>query len=224
MGIEREIKLSLPFTHVEAARRLLNELAGHAGRARTLVNIYFDTPEGALAQARGALRLRHTPDGWVQTLKFGGGARNGLHSRQEWEMPVASEKLEFDTLLAHCDDAAAASAVRSVASRVEPLFRTDFVRTLWMLDWQNAAIEAALDIGEVSANVAGETRRAPICEIELELKSTPGGVGVECAEASCAVAGAALDALAAIVQQRVPGVVPDDVSKAERGYRLRRDR
>lgn len=210
MGIEREIKLSLPREHVDAARALLTELAGRDGETMPLANVYYDTPERTLASAKSALRLRRTPGGWVQTLKFGGGARQGVHSRHEWEMAVAGEALDFDTLFAHCDDPRAVDALRETAQRVEPLFRTDFLRTLWPLDWHGTAIEAALDVGEVQAIVGGKMRRAPICEIELELK-----------DGSDEAAHAALDAVAAIVKARVPGVAPDNISKAERGYRLR---
>jgi triphosphatase len=125
MSIEREIKLSLPREHVDAARALLTELAGRDGETMPLANVYYDTPERTLARAKSALRLRRTPGGWVQTLKFGGGARQGVHSRHEWEMAVAGEALDFDTLFAHCDDPRAVDALREAAQRVEPLFRTD---------------------------------------------------------------------------------------------------
>ena len=51
MGIEREIKLALPRDQVDAARRLFEARAGKPGHAIRLENIYFDTPELALAQA-----------------------------------------------------------------------------------------------------------------------------------------------------------------------------
>ncbi|MDR3099791.1 MAG: CYTH domain-containing protein, partial [Paraburkholderia sp.] len=56
------------------------------------------------------------------------------------------------------------------------------------------------------ADVNGEKRRAPICEIELELKD-----GDE----------AALHTLAAALTKALPGLAPDDISKAQRGYKLR---
>jgi inorganic triphosphatase YgiF len=72
-------------------------------------------------------------------------------------------------------------------------------------------VEAAIDQGEVVAEVNGgspaaQVRRMPICEIELELKR-----GDE----------AVLHALAAELGRLVPGLAPDNVSKAQRGYRLR---
>jgi inorganic triphosphatase YgiF len=121
-------------------------------------------------------------------------------------MPVADEALEIDALLRACDDAAAAEALRQAAPHLIELFRTNFTRTLWQLPCNGATIEAAIDQGEVLAEVDGDSRRAPILEIELELKS-----GDE----------AALHALADELRAHVPGLSPDNISKAQRGYRLR---
>ncbi|WP_321899646.1 CYTH domain-containing protein [Paraburkholderia heleia] len=206
MGIEREIKLALPRDQVDAALRLIETRTGKPGRAIRLENIYFDTPALALARARSALRLRRAPEGWLQTFKTVGMAQNGLHARHEWEMPVAGEALEIDRLLHECDEAGVSTALSDAAANLIPLFRTDFTRTLWTLEVDGARVEAAIDQGEVTAEVNGETRRTPICEIELELKS-----GDE----------AALHSLAAQLAQALPGLAPDDVSKAQRGYKLR---
>jgi triphosphatase len=206
MGMEREIKLALPRDQVDAALRLFESRAGTPGRAVQLENIYFDTPALALARAKSALRLRRTPDGWLQTFKTAGVAQNGLHARHEWEMPVAGEALEIARLLHECDEAGVATALSEAAPALIALFRTDFTRTLWTLTVDGAQIEAAVDQGEISAEVNGETRHAPICEIELELKT-----GDE----------AALHTLAAQLAAELTGLAPDDISKAQRGYRLR---
>jgi triphosphatase len=206
MSMEREIKLALPPAQVQAARQWFAARAGTHGQAIKLVNIYFDTPQLTLASSKSALRLRQTPDGWLQTFKTVGTATNGLHSRHEWEMPVAGAKLEIDTLLSACDEPAAAEALKQAAPSLIDLFSTNFTRTLWLLDNDGAQIEAAIDQGDVLANVDGEARRAPISEIELELKS-----GDE----------AALHTLAAELGKGVAGLAPDDISKAQRGYRLR---
>ncbi|WP_027797901.1 CYTH domain-containing protein [Paraburkholderia acidipaludis] len=206
MAIEREIKLALPRDQVDAALRLFEKRAGTPGRAVRLENVYFDTPALTLARAKSALRLRHTPDGWLQTFKTAGVAQNGLHARHEWEMPVAGEALETDRLLHECNEAGVATALSEAAPALIALFRTDFTRTLWMLSVEGAQIEAAIDQGEITAEVNGETRRTPICEIELELKD-----GDE----------AALHTLAAQLAAELPGLAPDNISKAQRGYRLR---
>lgn len=206
MAIEREIKLALPRERIDAARHVFAARAGEPGRAVHLENIYFDTPSLTLARAKSALRLRRTPDGWLQTFKTVGVAQNGLHARHEWEMPVAGEALETARLLRACDVDGVATALSDAAADLIALFRTDFTRTLWTLNVDGAQIEAAIDIGEITAEVGGELRRAPICEIELELKA-----GDE----------AALHTLAAQLAQELPGLAPDDISKAQRGYRLR---
>ncbi|QBQ96586.1 CYTH domain-containing protein [Paraburkholderia pallida] len=206
MAIEREIKLALPRDQVEAALRLFEARAGVPGRAVRLENIYFDTPSLTLARAKSALRLRRAPEGWLQTFKTVGVAQSGLHERHEWEMPVAGEALEIERLLQECDEAGVSTALTQAAAALIPLFRTDFTRTLWVLEVDGAQVEAAIDQGEITADVNGTLRRAPICEIELELKG-----GDE----------AALRTLAKTLTQALPGLAPDDISKAQRGYKLR---
>ncbi|MGV2292037.1 CYTH domain-containing protein [Trinickia sp. YCB016] len=206
MSIEREIKLALPAEQIEAATQFFVARTGKTGIKVALSNDYFDTPTLTLAKSRGALRLRKTPHGWLQTYKTVGSAEGGLHRRHEWEIPVAGESLEIDALVAACDDATSADALRAAAPELIELFSTNFTRTLWHVVRGDTEVEAAIDQGEITAEVGGQTRRAPISEIELELKR-----GDE----------AALHALHAELTAAVPGVTPDDVSKAQRGYRLR---
>jgi triphosphatase len=208
MGMEQEIKLSLPADQVGAATQWFVARAGSAGRTITLENTYFDTPALTLARARSAVRVRRTPDGWLQTYKTVGTSKDGLHNRHEWEMPVKGNALEIDALLAECDDEPSKQALQSARDELIPLFTTNFSRTLWDVSIDGANIEAAIDQGEVLAEVNGETRRAPICEIELELKSGDAG---------------ALRALSAELAKAIAGLRPDDISKAQRGYRLRED-
>ena len=206
MGMEHEIKLALPTDQVGAATQWFIQRAGGAGRTITLENSYFDTPSLTLARAKSAVRVRRTPDGWLQTYKTVGTSTGGLHSRHEWEMPVKGNALEIDALLEACDDEPSKEALRSARDELIHLFSTNFSRTIWHVSVDGADIEAAIDQGEVLADVNGEQRRVPICEVELELKH---------GEAS------ALNTLSAELANAVHGLRPDDVSKAQRGYRLR---
>ncbi|KUZ97105.1 adenylate cyclase [Burkholderia ubonensis] len=206
MAIEKEIKLALPAGQAAAAQQFFATLTGEPGREIALVNVYYDTPDLALARSKSAVRVRRAPHGWLQTFKTVGTAEGGLHRRHEWELPVAGDALEIDALVAACDVAEAAAALRSAAPALRALFRTDFTRTLWRIAIGGATVEAAVDLGEIVVQTESETRREPISEIELELIDGPES---------------ALATLAAELQQALPGLAPENISKAQRGYRLR---
>ncbi|MBR8145793.1 CYTH domain-containing protein [Burkholderia sp. AU19243] len=206
MAIEKEIKLALPAVQTDAARRFFETLTGEAGEVIALANVYYDTPDLALAGSKSAVRVRRTPHGWLQTFKTVGSAEAGLHRRHEWELPIAGDALEVDALVAACDVPEAAAALREAAPALHALFRTDFSRTLWRIAIGGATVEAAVDVGEIVVHAEHDTRREPISEIELELIDGPD---------------AALATLAAELQQALPGLTPENISKAQRGYRLR---
>jgi triphosphatase len=208
LSIEREIKLALPTSQHDELVHYFEQFTGRPGRKITLVNVYFDTPGLALAKAKSAIRLRRTPDAWLQTYKTAGESSGGMHTRHEWEMPVAGEALEIDALLEACDNDEARAALKDAAPEVGPLFHTDFARVIWDVEHEGAHIEVALDLGEVRADVNGETRTMPISEVEMELKS-----GDE----------SALATLSAELRGRFIDLQPEDVSKAQRGYRLREE-
>ena len=221
MSVEAELKLALPHEHAGLARQVLDQLAGAAGRPIHLANVYYDTPALDLQRSRSALRLRLAGTQWLQTFKSGGGANAGLHRRHEWEMPVDGDALDTNILLAAVEKdlgpaqstdgeeraslQQALQCLRTALPQLGPLFRTDFIRTLWNLEDGDNRIEAALDEGEVSVGEGAQRHTTPILEIELELKH-----GDE----------AALHRLATILRDRIPGLANDDLSKAERGYRL----
>ena len=205
MGIERELKLALAPSQHDDVARFFDERTG-AGKPIELANVYFDTPDCALAKAKSALRLRRTPDEWLQTYKTLGKSVGGLSNRHEWELPVAGEALEIDALLAACENDAARDALERAAPDLIALFKTDVRRILWDIEREGAQIEVALDLGEITAEVDGKTRRAEISELELELKS-----GEE----------SALSMLAAELRGAFPELTPEDQSKAQRGYMLR---
>ncbi|WP_438394469.1 CYTH domain-containing protein [Caballeronia sp. DA-9] len=205
MSIEREIKLALPTSNHDEIAKDLTKRTGQEGQKIHLTNVYFDTANRALAKAKSALRLRGAPGQWLQTYKTAGESADGMHSRHEWEMPVAGEALEIDKLLEHCDDEHARNALRNAAPELTALFRTDFDRVIWNVEIDGATIEAALDLGEVITDINGARRAAPISELELELKS-----GEE----------AGLTNLAAQMRGAFLYLQPENASKAQRGYEL----
>ena len=203
MAREIELKLAVPDAALAAVAAWLDANGQPRGEA-TLLNVYLDTPERDLAQARAALRLRKKGEQWLQTLKTAGHSAGGLAARHEWETAVAGEAIDLSRFP---DEARAVLA--PLASRLTPVFRTDFVRRTWIVEQDGERIEAALDTGTISA--PGASRTEHIQELELEWLPRE-GVDESHAEA-------ALRAFALRLAHVAP-LTPSDLSKAARGYRL----
>tara|TARA_R110000796_G_scaffold227766_4_gene344710 strand:+ start:77927 stop:79342 length:1416 start_codon:yes stop_codon:yes gene_type:complete len=171
----------------------------------TLYNQYYDTPARDLAAAKVALRVRRDGEQFIQTLKSRGHSVAGLSERNEWDWHLQQPQLDLTVLDDSCWPEALVELDKSL---LQPIFTTDFQRTKVMLMWQREGegegkaveVEAALDQGKV---LAGDAEEA-ICELELEIRVGPA---------------AALLELALELSAEVP-LMPCDISKAERGYRL----
>jgi triphosphatase len=161
--MEIELKLSLPATAIDALKA--DPLLAKARKTRKrLDNIYFDTPDRALAQARIGLRLRKDGRRWLQTVKSGGSAQAGLHQREEIEFAVSGKALEWAPLAGTKVEAVLEPIRQQLCARFRTLFTRDIRR---LTGPSGAKIELAIDQGEI---IAGKHREA-ICELELELLS-----------------------------------------------------
>lgn len=200
MAQEVELKLILAPQDVDCFKQ--HEVLVRSSQAPDqfeLLNQYFDTPSQQLTQAGVALRLRRQDDCYIQTLKSKGSQIAGLHQRTEleWQLDRAVLDLSLipqDFWPQHID-----------SREIESLFSTDFVRERWLINRRSvvggeALIEVVLDQGQVTAGSHSDQ----ICEVELELKQGDT---------------ADLFALALELGQDIP-LVPSDITKAERGYRL----
>ncbi|MET3666566.1 inorganic triphosphatase [Caulobacter sp. 1776] len=188
MDREIELKFLIP---PEAAALALAQLKGE-GAVRQLDATYFDTPDHALRRAGFGLRVRDGEGGRKQTLKSA--SAGGVFSRGEWEEAIAGPGPDRDAL------ARTPAAAMLVGETLAPVFTTRVERIVRLVQIGEAVIEAALDRGELSA----ADRRAPVCELELELKSGEPR---------------ALFDLARQLARRVP-LRLSLISKAERGYEL----
>jgi len=173
-------------------------LAGVRPKRATLATVYLDTPEGDLARAGLALRLRRARGRWTAGLKAAGEAAGGLHVRDEWEFPARCPDIDLAQFAA--TPLAKVKGVKHLHERLAPVFQVDVVRTTWEIARPGSRLEVALDVGEVRAGPASER----ICELEIE-----------CLEGGAA---AAFD-LAHRLLEELP-LRPSAVSKAQRGYRL----
>lgn len=200
---ETEIKLRVSRDTLAALREhpLLKKRNKSGWEQRELFNQYYDTPARDLARAKVALRIRRDGDAFIQTLKSRGQSVAGLSERNEFDWYLDRAELDPSKLDDSCWPAALAELDKSL---LQPLFSTDFVRQRADIAWgrgkAKVVIEAALDLGKV---IAGEGEEE-ICELELELRQGEP---------------AALLELAAELAADLP-LMPCDISKAERGYRL----
>ncbi|TBU92627.1 inorganic triphosphatase [Stutzerimonas kirkiae] len=203
MNKETEIKLRASRETLAALQEhpLLKKRNKSGWQRRELFNQYYDTPARELAEARVALRLRRDGEDYIQTLKSRGQSVAGLSSRNEWDWAVGKPRLDLKKLDDQCWPASLAALDKK---SLKPIFSTDFVRHKADIAWgrgkARVVIEAALDLGEVKA----QRQREEICELELELRQGEPEALLE---------------LAIELARDVP-LMPCDISKAERGYRL----
>ena len=197
MTAEIELKLALAPDAVTTFLQLPILVAAGNPQRKLLLSRYFDTPALDLMTQRAALRVRSIGQQWVQTIKIGGTAINGLHSRPEWETPVPDDQPHPELFT---EPSVHTVLTADIIKQLHPVFQTEFWRSTWLINFEDSDIEVALDQGEVSS----QGRSAPICEVELELKS--GQVD-------------ALTELARIFSQKIT-LTPDSISKAQRGYAL----
>jgi len=162
---EIELKLRLDPGEVSRFRR---DAALHRNKraravSRSLLAVYFDTPDLALRSRKMALRIRQEGPDRIQTLKTSPTGA-GLQRRLEFNAPTS----ELEPDLALIDDPAVRETLASVIgeSGLVPIFTTDIRRTIWLLDLPDGSVELALDIGRIES----DGRNVQVCEIELELK------------------------------------------------------
>lgn len=201
MANEVELKLTLP-SHAVDAFKQDSQLGQSQGQPLILDNQYFDTPELGLNKAHAALRVRKSQHGFKQTLKNKGQAIAGLHQRGEWEYDIPTNQLDWSLF------ANDIQLDERFKKSIQPIFKTDFTRHVWVKLQGQSEIELVLDEGLIHTQTHSDNNQGrqnfQLCEIELELKS--GNVGD-------------LFTFAQQLAQRHP-LVPCDINKAERGYGL----
>jgi len=197
MNHEIELKLILPRKLLPSLRRHpLVAGAAKIGQSMTLDNTYFDTADMALQKQKIALRIRRHRRRQLQTVKCASVSTGGLSSRPEWEQPFSGT---FD--FSNVASAKVRKLLRHHQAELTAVFSTRFKRETRRYRADDGGdILLMIDTGEVSA----AQRRAPICELELELQQ---GEPRDLLRLACRLA------------ETLP-LLPSDISKAERGYRL----
>lgn len=198
MSQEIELKLALPRSALTALRRHpLVTGSTRLGNAKTLDNTYYDTPDLQLKAAGIAVRTRKQGREWLQTVKCAARSTGGLTQRPEWEQAY-TEAFDFSAV----DEPRVRKRLMRLQDTLVPVFTTQFRRETRVFEQNEGTVRILMmvDTGEI---LAGE-RSEPICEVELELEQ---GSPLDLLKLACALA------------ERLP-LLPSDISKAERGYRL----
>lgn len=178
MEVELKLQVDAQYSDALLAHPLLAAPNASAPREQKQVDIYYDTPERRLQRKHIGLRVRRIKNRWVQNIKgngadgTGNGTRGqGLHSRGEWEWPVAGPAPELAHVRELVDDKQvrrSLGAATALQKRLVAVFETRVKRTVWDLRLpEGVHIECALDRGTLEC---GE-KEIPISELELELKA-----------------------------------------------------
>ena len=159
MGQEIECKLSVP--DAETLSGLRRAFSGQgAEETADYETIYFDLGEELSARCFMFRARKRGGAAAVYTVKTPGEG----YCRGEWECEAASPEEAAKKL-------AALGAPREIAER--PAYPVTcgarFTRTAITICREGSVIELAFDLGELTAPGAS----APVCELELELKSGP---------------------------------------------------
>lgn len=173
--MERELKYALP--DVETGNqiltsRLVESAAVGAPQEIEMRAVYYDTTEGDFVRAKMSFRIRRENGRIVATAKTSGKQYGALYLRGEWETEVSSDTPDLRAFLAAVSGGEEGEMVKKAFSpfigrTLRPLCGTEFVRQVQRLSVGGAEFELCIDRGEL---VRG-TRRAPLCEVELELQS-----------------------------------------------------
>ena len=123
---------------------------------------YYDTPDLKLSVHQWTLRQRR--ENGVAVCTFKKPLDDG--SKAEWE--VQNESLMMG-ILELVKAGAPAELMRCTAGGLIPLCGARFTRLAATLEVPGGTVELALDRGKVT----GRKGEAPICEVEVELKSGP---------------------------------------------------
>lgn len=203
---EVELKLRVPPVALTPLRGRLAQFGG--GRTHRVDTQYFDTTDQRLASIGAAVRLRRIGARWVQTLKMAD-RDAALSTRGEWEVPARPNRISWARFPLEVRRKVLFLLRLARLPRLEPRFRTRFMRTTWGATLEGADVEIALDVGEIVAG-SGRNRRAEgLCELELELKVGDADVLPRLARTIVRPHGAA----------GLP-LLPQPLSKAVRGRRL----
>lgn len=141
----------------------------------TMETAYYDTPDGALAARKITLRCRKENGVAICTVK----TPAGENSRGEWEIEWDDIHTAIPKL---CKLGGPEELISLTKNGLTRVCGARFTRLAKKIDLPDAVVELALDRGVL----LGGGREAPLCEVEVELKSGKAQEALEYAAALAA--------------------------------------
>lgn len=130
---------------------------------------YFDTEDYILSKHDIAFRIRMEGQRIVASLKWKGDSEEGLHKREEINVPVNDEACFINphpNIFKESEQGKAMIAL--IGNRpLHSLLETRFLRRKFRMDTGTTLCELAIDTGEIITDFG----TLPICEMEVELFS-----------------------------------------------------
>jgi len=166
MSQEVELKLAIDPRDVPTLREssILRELRLKHTPSRLLVSVYYDTSCHSLERRGIVLRVRKIGNERLQCVKMNAAATS-VFQRTELESPIRGNRPDL-TQIAD-PDVRRTVQKRCARHDLARVFATNVERETWLLRLGRSQIECAIDRGVI----ASERKKAPISEVELELKS-----------------------------------------------------
>ena len=128
---------------------------------------YFDTEDSILAKNDIAFRVRMEGSRVVASLKWNGESDNGLHTREEINVPVADEACFIMPDPSIFKESESGRAMLEILANkpLHNVLETRFLRSKMKVDTGTSISEVAIDLGEIVTDFGNEQ----ICELEIEL-------------------------------------------------------
>lgn len=171
MEIEFKFKIENP----EQAERIFSDpeiVAITDDNSQESINlhaIYFDTEDRRLSREGITVRTRKEGEAYVATVKWNGGSENGLHQREEINIPMVDDSkfhcpdLEIFCQSEMCETLKQVIGHRELLKRVE----VKVLRKQIRIDTGKSICEMSYDKGEV----INQDQKGIISEMEVELYS-----------------------------------------------------
>lgn len=130
---------------------------------------YFDTEDYILSKNDITFRVRMEGSRIVASLKWNGESMDGLHTREEVNVPVNDEAcfiLPNPEIFKESDQGK--EMIQILQKRpLHSILETRFLRSKLRIDTNTTLCELSLDVGEIVTDFGN----LPICEMEIELFS-----------------------------------------------------